>query len=208
DIMSEDWGANNDLLAWHKWKLGWLDTDQVHCAAAPGTRDYTLTPLADTGGPKLAFLPLDEQSGYAVEVRTQAANDEAVCRPGDPRAPKPAFPPLHQQSGAAVAVRTQAGNAEAVCRPAVTIYMVDANVDTGMGPITVYDSRRDSGGCTRSPNVHAELSDAPFTPGESFVDRHEGIRITVLEATGADNADAADDSGSSTPTYRIRVTRD
>ncbi|RDG36925.1 M6 family metalloprotease domain-containing protein, partial [Streptomyces corynorhini] len=25
DIMSEDWGANNDLLGWHKWKLGWLD---------------------------------------------------------------------------------------------------------------------------------------------------------------------------------------
>ncbi|WP_069631329.1 M6 family metalloprotease domain-containing protein, partial [Streptomyces griseus] len=24
DIMSEDWGANNDFLAWHKWKLGWL----------------------------------------------------------------------------------------------------------------------------------------------------------------------------------------
>ena len=22
DIMSEDWGANNDLLGWHKWKLG------------------------------------------------------------------------------------------------------------------------------------------------------------------------------------------
>ncbi|MGM1077830.1 M6 family metalloprotease domain-containing protein [Streptomyces sp. H28] len=172
DIMSEDWGANNDLLAWHKWKLGWLDTDQVHCAAAPGTRDYTLTPLADTGGPKLAFLPLDEQSGYAVEVRTQAGNDEAVCRPG------------------------------------VLIYKVDANVDTGMGPITVYDSRRDSGGCTRSPNVHAELSDAPFTPGESFVDRHEGIRITVLEATRADASDNSGDSGSGTPTYRIRVTRD
>src|SRR5690606_39834084 len=91
-------------------------------AAAAGTRHSTLTPLADTGGPKLAFLPLDEQSGYAVEVRTQAGNDEAVCRPG------------------------------------VLIYKVDANVDTGMGPITVYDSRRDSGGCTRSPNVHAELS--------------------------------------------------
>lgn len=25
DIMSEDWGADNDLLGWHKWKLGWLD---------------------------------------------------------------------------------------------------------------------------------------------------------------------------------------
>ncbi|MEU3949387.1 M6 family metalloprotease domain-containing protein [Streptomyces sp. NPDC029526] len=169
DIMSEDWGANNDLLAWHKWKLGWLDTDQVHCAAAPGTRDYVLTPLADTGGPKLAFVPIDERSGYAVEVRTQAGNDEAVCRPG------------------------------------VLIYKVDADVDTGMGPITVYDSLRDSGGCTRSPNVHAELSDATFTPGESFVDRQEGIRVTVLEATAPNGSDTADD----TPhTHRVRITRE
>ena len=29
DVMSEDWGAGNDLLAWHKWKLGWLDRRQV-----------------------------------------------------------------------------------------------------------------------------------------------------------------------------------
>src|SRR5690606_39657149 len=128
--------------------------------------------------------------------------------PAAPAAPDPPSPPLVDQSGYAVEARSQAGNNEALCRPGVLIYKVDANVDTGMGPITAYDSRRDSGGCTRSPNVHAELSDAPFTPGESFVDRHEGIRITVLEATGADNADAADDSGSSTPTYRIRVTRD
>ena len=42
DIMSEDWGANNDLLGWHKWKLGWLDSDQVvlrlHDRAPPSTR--------------------------------------------------------------------------------------------------------------------------------------------------------------------------
>lgn len=33
DIMSEDWGAGNDLLGWHKWKLGWLTDTQVRCAA-------------------------------------------------------------------------------------------------------------------------------------------------------------------------------
>ncbi|MET9151004.1 M6 family metalloprotease domain-containing protein [Streptomyces griseoflavus] len=157
DIMSEDWGANNDLLAWHKWKLGWLDAAQVGCAAGRGTREYVLTPLARAGGPKLVFLPLDSQSGYALELRTRAGNDEAVCRPG------------------------------------VLVYRVDADVDTGMGPVTVFDSRRDSGGCTRAPNVHAELSDATFTPGESFEDREEGIRVTVL---------AADETS-----YRIRVTR-
>ncbi|GGX18328.1 M6 family metalloprotease domain-containing protein [Streptomyces malachitofuscus] len=157
DIMSEDWGANNDILAWHKWKLGWLDASQVGCAASRGTREYALTPLARTGGPKLVFIPLNAHSGYAVELRTRAGNDEAVCRPG------------------------------------ILIYRVDANVDTGMGPVTVHDSRRDSGGCTRSPNVHAELSDATFTPGESFVDRKAGIQVAVLKADDA--------------SYRIRVTR-
>lgn len=147
DIMSEDWGANNDLLGWHKWKLGWLDPSQVHCASAPGTTEYTLTPLARKGGDKLVVVPLDGRSGYAVELRTREGNDETVCRPG------------------------------------VLIYKVDADVDTGMGPVRIYDSRRDSGGCTRSPNVHAELSDAAFTPGETFKDPRRGITIAV---SGAD----------------------
>ncbi|MEU5363361.1 M6 family metalloprotease domain-containing protein [Streptomyces sp. NPDC005925] len=158
DIMSEDWGANNDLLGWHKWKLGWLDASQVHCASAPGSVEYALTPLAEQNGPKLIVVPLDSRSGYAVELRTRAGNDQVVCRPG------------------------------------ILIYKVDANVDTGMGPVTVYDSRRDSGGCTRSANVHAELSDAPFTPGETFTDPRRGLRITVT---------AADLKGD----YRVRVTR-
>jgi M6 family metalloprotease-like protein len=158
DIMSEDWGANNDLLGWHKWKLGWLDASQVSCVTTPGTSEYTLTPLARAGGAKLLFVPVSGRTGYAVELRTHEGNDEAVCRPG------------------------------------LLIYKVDADVDTGMGPVTVHDSERDSGGCTRSPNVHAELSDAPFAPGEDFEDRKKGIRITVAGADLAGN-------------YRVRVTR-
>ncbi|MET9256596.1 M6 family metalloprotease domain-containing protein [Streptomyces sp. NPDC003717] len=158
DIMSEDWGADNDLLGWHKWKLGWLAPSQVHCAASPGTTDYTLAPLGTRGGDKLVVVPLDAKSGYAVELRTRSGNDEAVCRPG------------------------------------ILIYRVDADVDTGMGPVTVHDSQRDSGGCTRSPNVHAELSDATFTPGETFTDPHAALTIKVTST----NPDG---------TYRIRVTR-
>ncbi|MFP3991868.1 M6 family metalloprotease domain-containing protein [Streptomyces sp. E11-3] len=159
DIMSEDWGANNDLLGWHKWKLGWLDDAQVSCAAGPGISEHELVPLAATdGGRKLAFVPIDKRTGYAVEVRTRAGNDEAVCKPG------------------------------------VLIYRVDAEVDTGHGPVTVADSDRDSGGCTRRPNVHAELSDAPFAPGETFTDNAAGVRIQVAAAT----LDG---------TYRVRVTR-
>lgn len=159
DIMSEDWGANNDLLGWHKWKLGWLDTTQISCAAQPGvTTEHSLTPLSRAGGPKLVFVPTGDRTGYAVELRTRDGNDETVCRSG------------------------------------ILIYKVDADVDTGMGPVTVYDSRTDSGGCTRSPNVHAELSDAPFAPGESFRDRKRDIRISVV------GADLKGD-------YRVRVTR-
>ncbi|MFD7991315.1 M6 family metalloprotease domain-containing protein [Streptomyces mexicanus] len=158
DIMSEDWGANNDLLGWHKWKLGWLDAHQVGCASRQGSTEYTLTPLGRPGGPKLVFVPLDGRTGYALELRTREGNDEEVCCPG------------------------------------VLIYKVDAGVDTGQGPITVYDSHRDSGGCTRSPNVQAELSDAPFAPGETFKDPGAGIRVDVA---------AADLEGN----YRVRVTR-
>lgn len=158
DIMSEDWGSNNDMLGWHKWKLGWLDSAQVRCATTTGNAEYELTPLAREGGPKLVFVPLDRRSGYAIELRTREGNDETVCRPG------------------------------------VLIYQVDADVDTGMGPVKVHDSHEDSGGCTRSPNVHAELSDATFVPGEEFRDAKRGVRVAVV---------GADLTGS----YRVRVTR-
>ncbi|MFE9866701.1 M6 family metalloprotease domain-containing protein [Streptomyces sp. NPDC005506] len=158
DIMSEDWGANNDLLGWHKWKLGWLDGNQISCASKPGTTDRILGPLATRGGLKLAFAPLSAESGYAVEVRTQAGNDRAVCRPG------------------------------------VLIYKVRSNVDTGEGPVTVADSTKGSRGCTRSPNVQAELSDAPFQPGQTFTNVADGIRISVVDKDSKGN-------------YRVRITR-
>jgi M6 family metalloprotease-like protein len=157
DIMSEDWGVDNDLLGWHKWKLGWLDSSQVSCAAASGTTEYTLTPIARPGGAKLVVVPTSARSGYVLELRTQAGNDSAVCHPG------------------------------------ILVYKVDADVDTGNGPITVHDSHRDSGGCTRSPNVHAELSDAPFAPGETFKDPK--ARLTVRVAAAAEGK------------YRVYVTR-
>ncbi|MFG2307683.1 M6 family metalloprotease domain-containing protein [Streptomyces sp. NPDC048566] len=158
DIMSEDWGADNDLLGWHKWKLGWLDDSQVHCAATSGTTEYTLTPLESWGGAKLVVIPLGPKSTYVLELRTNGGNDSAVCSPG------------------------------------ILVYKVDTDVDTGNGPVKVYDAHRDSGGCTRSPNVHAELSDAPFSPGETFKDPRAGITVQIAD-------------GDPEGTYRVYVTR-
>ncbi|MGW0995407.1 M6 family metalloprotease domain-containing protein [Streptomyces sp. NPDC002523] len=158
DIMSEDWGANNDLLGWHKWKLGWLDARQVDCAAARGSVEFTLTPLYKEGGGKLILVPIDARISYALELRVQGGNDEAICKPG------------------------------------ILIYKLDAAVDTGRGPVSVFDSRRNSGGCTRSPNVQTELSDAPFSPGETFKDPRHGITVQVT------SADLHGD-------YKVRITR-
>jgi M6 family metalloprotease-like protein len=82
DIMSEDWGANNDFLAWHKYKLGWLRASQVACAGRSGSSEHALTPLGRPGGTKLVYVPVSERAGYAVEARTQEGNDAVVCRPG------------------------------------------------------------------------------------------------------------------------------
>lgn len=44
DPMDEDWGPSNDFVGWHKWKLGWLSADQVHCAPTAGHPANTPSP--------------------------------------------------------------------------------------------------------------------------------------------------------------------
>ncbi|GAA0557183.1 M6 family metalloprotease domain-containing protein [Streptomyces mordarskii] len=82
DVMSEDWGAGNDLLAWHKWKLGWLGPRQIACAARSGVFAHTLSPLNRPEGTKLVFVPVSPSTGYAIEARASGGNDEAICKPG------------------------------------------------------------------------------------------------------------------------------
>ncbi|MFK4182793.1 M6 family metalloprotease domain-containing protein [Streptomyces sparsogenes] len=160
DVMSEDWGAGNDLLAWHKWKLGWLGARQVECVARPGITRRALSPLGRRGGMKLIFVPVSSYAGYAVEARTNEGNDDAVCRPG------------------------------------VLVSWVDTRVDSGRGPITVVDSTPGSNGCTDERNVHPGLSDAAFTPGETFTGGAlgTGVRVRVTER---------DSRGD----YRVEITR-
>ncbi|MFJ2771394.1 M6 family metalloprotease domain-containing protein [Streptomyces sp. NPDC087300] len=82
DVMDEDWGPTNDFMAWHKWKLGWLDEDQVGCQDRVGTREFTLSPLSAKGGVKLIAVPVSDTDVITVEARTRSGLDPAVCRPG------------------------------------------------------------------------------------------------------------------------------
>ncbi|WNE98400.1 M6 family metalloprotease domain-containing protein [Streptomyces luomodiensis] len=82
DVMSEDWGAGNDLMAWHKWKLGWLGPRQIACAARSGVFAHSLSPLGGPEGTKLVFVPVSPTTGYAIEARADGGNDEGICKPG------------------------------------------------------------------------------------------------------------------------------
>ncbi|WP_435884216.1 M6 family metalloprotease domain-containing protein [Streptomyces xiamenensis] len=96
----------------------------------------------------------------------------------------------------AVEVRTRGELDRVVCRPGVLISRVDAAVPTGQGPVRVEDATPGSPGCQAlpDPQVTAELTDAPFVPGETFTDEDARLRIEVL---------AAHPDGS----HQVRVTR-
>ncbi|MGP3970440.1 M6 family metalloprotease domain-containing protein [Streptomyces sp. 6N223] len=84
DVMEEDWGPSNDLLAWHKWKLRWLADHQVRCVTrAPGTTEHWLTPAGTPGpGAKLIAVRTGRHTALALEVRAPGGLDRVVCRPG------------------------------------------------------------------------------------------------------------------------------
>ncbi len=69
------------FLAWHRWKLGWLDGTQIRCVRA-GSLDATLTPLDTPGGLKAVVVPLSASTAYVVELRRQAGADAGVCDAG------------------------------------------------------------------------------------------------------------------------------
>ncbi|MGG7573282.1 M6 family metalloprotease domain-containing protein [Streptomyces sirii] len=83
DPMDEDWGPSNDFVGWHKWKLGWLTADQVHCAPPRGTpAEHTLTPISVPGGTKIVVIPTSPHTALVVEARARGLLEPAVCRPG------------------------------------------------------------------------------------------------------------------------------
>lgn len=83
DVMQQDWGPANDLLAWHKWKLGWLSGTQVACATRPGVTEHVLTPAGRPGqGTKLVVVGTGPHTALALEVRAPGGLDRLVCRPG------------------------------------------------------------------------------------------------------------------------------
>jgi hypothetical protein len=84
DLMGLISGPAPDHLAWHKWKMGWLDDVQVVCRTTLGQTTTTLTPLGTTGGTKASVVRTGPQRVVVVENRQVSPLDVAsVCfRPG------------------------------------------------------------------------------------------------------------------------------
>jgi M6 family metalloprotease-like protein len=80
DVMA---GARwpSELYAWHRWKLGWLDANQVVCIAGKTTRVVTIGSLERPGGTKAAFVKRGPRV-TAVEVRERAGYDATLCETG------------------------------------------------------------------------------------------------------------------------------
>ncbi|GGJ78349.1 M6 family metalloprotease domain-containing protein [Pilimelia anulata] len=83
DIQSSINGPSPDHFAWHKWKLGWLDDDQLRCVATRNTSsEHVLTPNETTGGTKAVVVRYGNSTAYIAEVRTKQGVNTASCDTG------------------------------------------------------------------------------------------------------------------------------
>src|ERR1700749_4293517 len=82
DIMGLISGTAPDLFAWHKWKLSWIDDNQVRCIADPGISRHLITPLEKPGGVKMVTVRLNGTAALAIELRTKRGLDRESCSEG------------------------------------------------------------------------------------------------------------------------------
>lgn len=79
DIMTGTGGAG--LLAWHRWKLGWLSANDILCVGRRRSLTASLAPLARPGGRK-AIIYRTRRAAVVVEVRARTAIDASLCKAG------------------------------------------------------------------------------------------------------------------------------
>jgi M6 family metalloprotease-like protein len=70
------------LLAWHKWRLGWLDPPQLGCLAGPGVVEETLSALSVPGGAKAIVALTGPSTAIVAEARRQIGKDADLCEEG------------------------------------------------------------------------------------------------------------------------------
>lgn len=83
DLMGNLGGVAPDRFAWHKWKPGWLDDNQISCVRTWNTSvTTTLSPVETAGGTKVAVVRYGNSTAYVAEVRARLVNDSRACKTG------------------------------------------------------------------------------------------------------------------------------
>ena len=95
-VLTAPFLRTNEMLAWHRWQLGWLDESQVRCLS--GTEaTVTLAPIArPDGSVAMAAIPLNDHEVIVVESRRWLGYDvdESFAGPRDETITFPAL--LHE----------------------------------------------------------------------------------------------------------------
>ncbi|MDH6226862.1 M6 family metalloprotease-like protein [Streptomyces sp. MJP52] len=201
DLMGSQFGLAPDLLGWHKWKLGWLDADQITCVR--GATRLTLEPLGVGDGTGAdAADPVDPAAGAENGLpgrrprEAGAFGAEAFGASGASGAGA-AVPYFGLGGGTKLAVvrtgpdsvlafeaRGPVGNDVTTCTEGVLVYRVNGGTASGKGPVEVVDSHPGTSACPDS-SVYPPLADAPVAAGESFTVADEGVRVRVEGRTAS-----------------------
>ncbi|MFB7595154.1 M6 family metalloprotease domain-containing protein [Streptomyces sp. NPDC056160] len=185
DLMGSQFALAPDLLAWHKWKLGWLDPRQVTCVRGMGPTRLTLEPV-EAGPP-----------GTEPPVAAGAAGAGGVGKPGTSAAGAAGAPLFGLGGGTKLAVvrtgsdqvvaveaRAAVGNDVSGCRQGVLVYRVRGDTESGGGAVQVLDAHPHTSACQDS-SVYPPLADAPVDVGESFTVPGDGVRVEVEDRTAS-----------------------
>jgi len=162
DVMGSQFGLAAVFFGWHKWKLGWLEREQVICVQR--TQDITLEPIAAAPAPA---------AGAPGTPGTPGGTRLAVIRTGE-------------SSAVAIEARSATGNDRATCTEGVLLYRVRNATPSGGGPIDVIDTHPRTQAC-RGRSVYPPLADAPLRVGEAFTipGAHARVEVTGRKPSGA-----------------------
>ncbi len=71
----------NEMLAWHRWQLGWIEDSEVFCATS-STTSIEVGPLTNNAGSRMLVMPVDSSMTVVAENRTSDGYDQNLSTGG------------------------------------------------------------------------------------------------------------------------------
>ena len=71
----------NEMLAWHRWQLGWIEDSEVFCATS-STTSIEVGPLTKNLGSRMLVMPVDSSRVLVAENRSSDGYDQNLLTGG------------------------------------------------------------------------------------------------------------------------------